>query len=425
MSRLCRHAFVLTVTLLTACQTRATTSPGPAVIPDEPPERLPADVEARSTPDISSAVALALVRLAPGEIPDLQGALQGDAESLKLALDRSLDWFGKPSSRDLFPLGDITHSLARASVYAFRELIAESDDGAELERRIADEFEFFAASGADGRGAVLFTGYYSPTFEGSRVRTEKYRYPLYRLPADLVRDTVSGEVLGQRSGDRIRPYPTRGEIEESGMLAGTELAWLSSRWEVYLIHVQGSAALTLPDGSVLRVGYAGNNGHEYVSVSLELVEDGKISEDGLSLDEVKGYFDSHPQDLDQYLRRNPRFIFFGEETSSSWPLGSLGVPVTPLRSIATDKELFPPGGVTLVLTQALDASGRVRSFERFMLDQDRGGAILTPGRADLYFGIGPEAEKRAAGEYFEGRLYYLFLKPERVNAWLDKAGLDF
>jgi len=363
--------------------------------------------------------------LGAGETPDLQSALQGDATSLKLALDRSLVWFGRASSRDFFPLGDITHARARASVYAFRELVSESADGTELERRIADEFDFFSSSGSDGRGAVLFTGYYSPTFEGSLVRTDKYRYPLYRRPADLVRDPVTGEVLGQRLGDRVRPYPTRGEIEESGMLAGTELAWLSSRWDVYLIHVQGSAALTLSDGSALRVGYAGNNGHEYVSVSLELAEDGKISEAELSLDEVRDYFVHHPEDLDPYLRRNPRFIFFGEESSSSWPLGSLGVPVTPLRSIATDKELFPPGGVTLVLTQAIDASGRVRSFEQLMLDQDRGGAIRTPGRADLYFGIGPEAEKRAGGEYFEGRLYYLFLKPERVNAWLDKAGLDF
>jgi membrane-bound lytic murein transglycosylase A len=162
-----------------------------------------------------------------------------------------------------------------------------------------------------------------------------------------------------------------------------------------------------------------------VSPARELVADGKIGEAELSLDEVRAYLEAHPQDLDTYLRRNPRFIFFQQAESSNWPLGSLGVPVTPLRTIATDKELFPPGGVTLVATQAIDASGRPRPFQRFMVDQDRGGAILSPGRVDIFFGIGPQAEKRAGGEYFEGRLYYLFLKPERVGAWQQRAGLDF
>ena len=319
----------------------------------------------------------------------------------------------------------ISHSRARASVYAFRELAEEYESPSEFGQRIEAEFDFFTSVGSDGQGTVLFTGYYSPTFEGSRVRTATFRYPLFRLPEDLVKNSATGEILGRRTGDGIVPYPKRAEIEESGMLAGTELVWLRSQWDVYLIHVQGSAALSLADGSVLHAGYAGNNGHPYVSPSRELVADGKISEAELSLDDVRAYFVAHPEDLDPYLRRNPRFIFFSEVNSSNWPQGSLGVPVTPLRSIATDKELFPPGGVTLVVTQAIDASGQSHPFEQLMLDQDRGGAILSPGRVDIYFGIGPQAEKRAGGEYFEGRLFYLFLKPERLSAWQERAGLDF
>jgi membrane-bound lytic murein transglycosylase A len=319
----------------------------------------------------------------------------------------------------------ISHARAWASAFAFRELVEEYENRVELRRRIEAEFDFFTSVGSDGRGTVLFTGYYSPTFDGSRARTSDFSYPLYRLPEDLVKDPRTGDILGQRVGNRIVPYPNRAEIEESGMLAGTELVWLRSQWDAYLIHVQGSAALTLPDGSVLHIGYAGNNGHPYVSPARELVADGKISEAELSLDEVKAYLEAHPKDLYTYLRRNPRFIFFREEKSTNWPLGSLGVPVTPLRTIATDKDLFPPGGVALVATQAIDASGQPKPFERFMVDQDRGGAILSPGRVDIYFGIGPTAEKRAGGEYFEGRLFYLFLKPERVSAWQERAGLDF
>jgi membrane-bound lytic murein transglycosylase A len=371
----------------------------------------------------AGAGAAALERLPAGAAPALSVALRGERDDLLEALDRSFAWFERESSRDYFPVGAVTHERAWASVYAFRELVREVADPVELERRIRREFDFYSSRGNDGRGTVLFTGYYSPTFAGSRGRSDEYRYPLYRLPDDLVTDPATGEVKGRRAEGRIVPYPTRAEIEESRMLQGYELAWLRNPFDVYLIHVQGSAALTLRDGSIMRVGYAGNNGHEYVSIALELVADGKIREDELSLEEVRAYFETHPQDVDRYLRRNPRFVFFREEDGSSWPLGSLGVKVTPLRSLATDKELFPPGGVTLVVTGLPDAAGRARRFERFMLDQDSGGAIRSPGRADIFFGIGLEAERRAGGQYAEGRLYYLFLKPGRVGIWRERGGL--
>ncbi len=124
------------------------------------------------------------------------------------------------------------------------------------------------------------------------------------------------------------------------------------------------------------------------------------------------------------MHRNPRFVFFREVTTSDWPAGSLGVRVTALRSLASDKDVFPPGGVVLVATEASDASGRAQRFERLMLDQDSGGAIRTPGRADIYFGIGPEAEALAGRMYAEGRLYYLFLKRGRVAEWRARARLD-
>jgi membrane-bound lytic murein transglycosylase A len=216
------------------------------------------------------------------------------------------------------------------------------------------------------------------------------------------------------------PYPTRAEIEESEALRGGELVWLRDEFEVYLIHVQGSASVRLRDGSIMRVGYAGNNGHDYVSISRELLADGKLAEDEISLAEVRGYFVAHPSELRTYLWRNPRFIFFAEVDASDWPSGSLGVKVTPLRSLAADKQLFPPGGVVFVETRAPGRDGRMRPFEQFMLDQDSGGAIRSPGRADIYYGVGPEAEQRAGGQYAEGRLYYLFLKPERLEYWMDQ-----
>ncbi len=352
-----------------------------------------------------------------GRAPELGRALGGERADLLAALGRSLGWFERPSSRDYYPVGQITHERAEASVWAFRALVRGAQADETLAQRIRSEFDFYSSRGSDGKGTVLFTGYYSPTFKAARQRSELYRHPLYRRPDDLVVDPQTGETRGQRVGERILPYPTRADIEKSGMLAGTELVWLADRFEAYLIHIQGSAALELPDGSILRVGYAGVNGRPYVSVARELVADGLLTEDELSADEVRAYFRAHPEKLGPYLQRNPRFVFFREVVASEWPAGSLGFPVTPLRTLATDKTVFPPGGVTLVVTRAPNGAGGFRSFEAFMLDQDSGGAIRTPGRADIYFGVGADAAQRASGQHTEGRLFYLFLRPGRVAYW--------
>ncbi len=113
-------------------------------------------------------------------------------------------------------------------------------------------------------------------------------------------------------------------------------------------------------------------------------------------------------------------MFFREGDGSAWPVGSLGLPVTPLRSLATDKSIFPPGGVVLVVTESVGPTGRAEELVRFMLDQDSGGAIRSAGRADIYFGVGREAESRAGRQYAEGQMYYLFLKPARVEVWLGR-----
>ncbi len=395
--------------------------PEPVRAPKTPPAEETPPEPRRPEPQPRAVPEMAYETVPAAAAPRLLAALTSDRSDLLEALDRSIAWFGKPSSRESFPMADITHAHAWTSVGAFRDLVARHEDPEELERRIVAEFDFFSSLGEDGRGTVLFTGYYAPLFFGSRSRDAVYRYPLYGPPADLVVDAETGDVIGRRVGGRIvTPYPTRAEIEESGLLRGSEVVWLRDAFEAYLVQLQGSASIRYQDGSVRRFGYAGNNGHEYVSVSRELLADGKLAEDEISLDEVRGYFDAYPEDLDRYLHRNPRFIFFQEVEGSNWPAGSLGVKVTPLRSLATDKDLFPPGGVVFVVTDGPGPSGRIRRFEQLMLDQDSGGAIRSPGRADIYYGVGPEAETRAGGQYSHGRLYYLFLKPDRLEVWRSR-----
>src|SRR5262249_46499648 len=159
----------------------------------------------------------------------------------------------------------------------------------------------------DGSGTVLFTGYCEPIVPGSKVRTERFRYPLYKAPPDLVR-TADGVPLGRRTPDRgIVLYFTREEIDQGGALAGKglELAWVAHPFDAYVIHVQGSGRISPPDGKEMKIGYAGKTDRPYVSVAESLVRDGKIRRADLSLTAVRDYFHRNPNDLGRYLVRNP------------------------------------------------------------------------------------------------------------------------
>jgi membrane-bound lytic murein transglycosylase A len=267
--------------------------------------------------------------------------------------------------------------------------------------------------GCDNQGTVLFTGYYTPVFEASVTPTSDYRWPLYRLPPDLVKGS-EGECLGRRLSDgSLAPYYTRAEID-AGVLDGHELVYLKDPFEAYVCSVQGSARLRLPEGEWLGVGYDGNNGKPYTSVGRILVEDGLISSEKLSLSNMIEFFKQNPDKLAEYLPRNARYVFF--RRAEGPPTGSLGMPVTPRRSLATDKRIFPRGCLTFVDTKMPGpevAGERAEApFQQFMLDQDTGGAIRAPGRADIYVGVGDEAGRIAGWTFCEGGLFYLFLKDE-------------
>jgi membrane-bound lytic murein transglycosylase A len=232
------------------------------------------------------------------------------------------------------------------------------------------------------------------------------------MPEDLVKGP-DGQTLGRRGvGGAMTGYPSRAEIEASGMLKGQELVWLSDPFEVYIAHVQGSAKLRMPDGKLITVGYAANNGHDYTSVAEALIADRKIASDRMSLAAMISYFKRHPEQVERYTQRNPRFVFF--RITEGTPHGSLNEPVTPMRTIATDKSIFPRGCLAFISTTLPEIGGTV-PYQGFVLDQDTGGAIRAPGRCDLYMGQGDEAGRLAGRTYQEGQLYYLFLKGTSPN----------
>ena len=353
----------------------------------------------------------ALLPLEPNEPRPDFSKQWNERERILPALDRSIEWTKKPSSARFFPIEGVDQPRALASLEHFREILTTATSAEDFDARIGQDFQVFKSAGWDGRGGgVLFTGYCTPILDGSTQRSDVFKYPLYGLPPDLAKDK-DGAILGRKAADgSISPYPDRRTID-SGLLAnqGLELAWLKDPFDAYIAQVQGSAVIKLAEGGELRLGYAGNNGHEYTSVRNELTRDGKLTEKEANLATMREWAQAHPREATEYMGRNERYVFFTPIQGN--PRGSLNVEVTAERSLATDKALFPRGAVTFVDTHVTKGRSHAgRPISKFMLDQDTGGAIRTAGRADIYLGIGQAAERLAGSTKVEGQLYYLFLK---------------
>lgn len=338
----------------------------------------------------------------PKQIPDYTKACS-DIDGLKEAIARSLSYLAKPSSQKFYPYGDITHERAVRSLQELEKLVSAKLPPEQMNTVLREKFDTYISVGCDDQGTVLFTGYYTPIFNGSLTRTDLYKYPLYKPPAGLLKDQ-EGIILGQKGpDDQIRQYPGRADIQKSNMLAGNELVWLADPFEVYIVHVQGSAKIRMPSGEVTAIGYAAHNGWEYKSIRDKMIADGKFTEKNINMKAMIDYFKAHPDEVDMYVNENPRFVFFRTETGD--PRGSLNEPVTPFRTIATDKTIYPRA---MFAFAAVDLDRPVG----FALDQDTGGAIRAAGRCDVYMGVGEQAGVLAGKTYREGRLYYLFIKPD-------------
>ncbi len=354
----------------------------------------------------------------PSMIPNLTIACY-EVANLRDGIDNSLSYLSKPSSKQFFPSNGISHDQAVASLRALGRLLDSGLYGKELNTAIKSRFDFYQSVGCDDKGTVLFTGYYTPIFEGSLTPSARYKYPLYKQPADLVKDD-KGEILGQRLPDgSLVKYPARREIEQSGALKGTEIAWLTNPFEVYIAHVQGSAIIRQPNGELMTLGYAATNGHEYNGISKIMLQDGIISEQDMSLKGMINYFKANPAQISKYTNQNPRFTFF--RMADGNPRGCLNEEVIAFRSIATDKSIYPRASLTFmqtVLPRPVAGMVRKSQYSGFALDHDAGGAIRAPGRCDVYMGIGDEAGQMAGQVYEEGKLFYLFIKPGLMGPYL-------
>jgi membrane-bound lytic murein transglycosylase A len=373
----------------------------------------------KSAPDYGRPLpdgAPALLPLGPDDKRPDFGEQWTARESILPALDNSIAWAAKKSSVKHFPIEGVTIERQRKSLESFKAALLESSSAAEFDARIEREFVVMKSAGWDGNGGgVLYTAYCTPILEGSIEPSSTFKYPLYAQPDDLVKEE-SGEIRGRRTASGgVEPYPTRHAIEAGHLLSNKqlELAWLKDPIDAYIAHVNGSAFVKLQDGSMLKLGYAGKNGREYTSLGQELIKDKQIDKDKVSLRGIREWAKANPADVQKYLDRNESYVFFTPIDGT--PHGSLNVPVTGNRSLATDKRLFPRASIVFVEGHPGSGIAEGAHVDHFMFDQDTGGAIRTAGRADIYMGAGPEAEAVSGATRVEGQLYYLFLKDTLVS----------
>ena len=227
------------------------------------------------------------------------------------------------------------------------------------------------------------------------------------------------KIVGRFAQQTIVPYYDRREIEQEGVLEGkTEvLAWVNDPVDLFFLQIQGSGRIVLNSGQSLNVHYHETNGQPYRSIGKLLIEQEKIPKSEMSMQKIREYLRDHPEEVDDILNYNPSYIFF--KTEEDGPLGFLEVKLTPGRSIAVDRRLFPLPALAFIKTQKpiIDGSGQITrwvDFSRFVVSQDTGGAIRGPGRSDLFWGNGMYAEIAAGHMQHKGNLYFLVLKPDAL-----------
>ncbi len=263
-------------------------------------------------------------------------------------------------------------------------------------------FKPYRVVDAKGFDEGLITGYYEPLLRGSRTAGSRYRYPVYGVPDDLLVIDLTElypELQGKRlrgrvEGRRVVPYYDRSQIERgSGALTGKELVWVDDPVELFFLQVQGSGRVVLDTGEILRLGYADHNGHPYRSIGRRLVDQGDLPLERASMQGIKEWARRNPGRVRELLDHNASYVFFRELPAGlPGPIGALGVPLTPRRSVAVDQRIVPLGAPVFISTTYPLTD---EPLNRLMLAQDTGGAIRGAVRADFFWGFGDDAAREA------------------------------
>ncbi len=364
-------------------------------------------------------------RISAWSYPKFQDDMQFDA--LEYGISQSLAYLNKIPADRQFAFGSDRYTARHMiqSLEYFLEYIKSRPAADDLDKFIRSNYIVYRSVGRDADGEVLYTGYYEPNLSGSLNPDERYRFPIYACPSDLLtvdlslfNENYAGQrIIGRLAGQTLVPYYDRSAIDAAGVLddKADVLAWVDDPVDVFFLQIQGSGKVYLDSGEVLNIHYHTSNGRPYRSIGTLLIQDNQISADDMSMQKIREYLNDHPDKMAGVFNYNPSYVFFKVEPDG--PLGNINVRLTPGRSIALDYRIFPAAALAFTETEKplVDSAGRIESwqqFGRFVLNQDTGGAIRGPGRADLFFGNGPYAETAAGHLKHTGKLYFLVLKPE-------------
>lgn len=292
-----------------------------------------------------------------------------------------------------------------------------SSDSQQMKSFFQDNFQPYAVIGEQRNRKGLITGYYQPLLQGSLYKTERFNYPLYKKPDSLLKVKPTENLLkvkdnrarGRLVNKRIVPFYSRAEIDGPLQpLKGSELLWVDNSNDAFFLHIQGSGIVQLPQGDLVAVGYADQNGHPYRAIGRDLIASGDIKKEDMSLQAIQAWFQQNPEKSEALKNKNPSYIFFTlRKDVEQGPVGSLNVPLTAERSVAVDRKIIPLGSPIWLETTL---PGQNSKYQRLVFAQDTGGAINGPVRADLFFGRGARAEALAGTMKQQGIIYVLLPK---------------
>lgn len=350
-----------------------------------------------------------------------------DAKSLLQALDQSLVFYAKAAPNRVFQFGptQVSASQMRQALTELRTELVSNGIGPDFFDYLKSHFSFYRSNDR----APLLTGYFEAQLNGSRTKSARFQYPLYRKPNDLISinlraffakdkyPTLPDALRGRFDFKKvIVPYYSRDEIDFGRALQGKnlEILWVDNLLDLFFLHIQGSGVVTFPNGKKVQVNYADKNGHPYRAIAKLLIDQGKLTREQASMQSIRAYIEQHPDELREIMAYNPSYVFFREVPVG--PLGSIQVPLTPGRSVATDSSLLPPGALAYLVSERpiFDRNGEMlesQRFSRLVLNQDTGGAIKGAGRVDLFTGSGRAAELEAGHLKHSAQIYFLVPNP--------------
>ena len=346
---------------------------------------------------------------------DLPGWDRDNLQTFSSAFRRSCERINRAAPDKKFGALDAAGNHSKWQAPCARFLALNNPDNRTLHQFFEQNFAPHAVYANDDP-IGLFTGYYEASLKGSRTKSPLYNTPLYARADDLVmvqlgefRDELKGQrIAGRVVGGNLKPYETRTQIVNGDWPHNDKvLVWVDSPVDAFFVQIQGSGIVEMNDGTTMRIGYAGQNGHPYYAIGRELIKRGALTKENVSMQSIRAWLENNPDQAAEIMNTNESYVFF-KELEGAGPIGGEGIALTAGRSLAIDRSLLSYG--MPVWTDIEAPLPNAPRLQRLMVTQDTGGAIRGPVRGDVFWGYGETAERLAGPMKSQGRYWILLPK---------------